>query len=196
MTAKKCETQTAAAVRPLTPQQKLFAAEYLKDLNGTQAAIRAGYSKKTAQEQASRLLSNVMVAKLIADGNNTRLAAVQYDSDTLLRELLEENRADLADLFDANNTLLPMREWPTVWRCGLVHCVEIRALYEMQGKKRVKIGELQKIRISDRIKRKELIGRHTKVQAFKDKVVLDAADPLKKLMQQITGNSIRPREDG
>jgi hypothetical protein len=40
----------------LTAQQRLFVAEYLKDGNATQAAIRAGYSKKTAQEQSSRLL--------------------------------------------------------------------------------------------------------------------------------------------
>ncbi|WP_198585325.1 terminase small subunit, partial [Escherichia coli] len=38
----------------LTDKQELFAREYLKDLNGTQAAIRAGYSEKTANEQASR----------------------------------------------------------------------------------------------------------------------------------------------
>jgi phage terminase small subunit len=49
------------AERKLTDQQKLFIAEYLKDRNGTQAAIRAGYSADTAQEQASRLLSKVMV---------------------------------------------------------------------------------------------------------------------------------------
>ena len=45
----------------LTPKQQRFVDEYLIDLNATQAAIRAGYSPKTAQEQSSRLLSNVMV---------------------------------------------------------------------------------------------------------------------------------------
>jgi phage terminase small subunit len=183
------------ANRPLSDQQKLFAAEYLKDLNGTQAAIRAGYSPKTAQEQSSRLLSNVMVAKLIADGNQARLAQVEYDSNTLLQELLQENRADMADLFDENNSLLPMREWPLVWRTGLVQGIEIEAIYETVDKVRTKIGEVQKIKISDRIKRKELIGRHTRVQAFKDKVVHDVTDPLQELMKEIIGNSIRPVED-
>lgn len=51
----------------LTDKQELFAREYLKDLNATQAAIRAGYSEKTAQEQASRLLSNVMVQSRISE---------------------------------------------------------------------------------------------------------------------------------
>jgi hypothetical protein len=43
----------------LTPKQARFVQEYLIDLNATQAAIRVGYSKKTATEQASRLLTNV-----------------------------------------------------------------------------------------------------------------------------------------
>lgn len=42
-------------------RQMLFASEYILDFNGTQAAIRAGYSEKTAAEQASRLLRNVKV---------------------------------------------------------------------------------------------------------------------------------------
>lgn len=49
----------------LTPKQERFVEEYLKDLNATQAAIRAGYSEKTAQEQSSRLLSNVMIQQFI-----------------------------------------------------------------------------------------------------------------------------------
>src|SRR5262249_53478937 len=47
----------------LTPKQERFVQEYLVDLNATQAAIRAGYSKKTATEQASRLLTNVKVSE-------------------------------------------------------------------------------------------------------------------------------------
>lgn len=47
--------------KKLTDKQRAFVLEYLKDKNATQAAIRAGYSPKTAQEQSSRLLSNVMV---------------------------------------------------------------------------------------------------------------------------------------
>ena len=49
----------------LTPKQQRFVEEYLIDLNATQAAIRAGYSEKTAQEQSSRLLSNVMVQEAV-----------------------------------------------------------------------------------------------------------------------------------
>ena len=50
----------------LTPKQQCFVAEYLVDLNATQAAIRAGYSERTANEQGARLLANVSVAAAVA----------------------------------------------------------------------------------------------------------------------------------
>ena len=54
----------------LTNKQTLFCQEYIKDFNATQAAIRAGYSKKTANEQAARLLANVSIQKNISELQN------------------------------------------------------------------------------------------------------------------------------
>ena len=48
-------------MQPLTEKQEKFCNEFLIDLNATQAAIRCGYSPKTANEQASRLLANVNI---------------------------------------------------------------------------------------------------------------------------------------
>jgi len=50
----------------LQEKQKLFCIEYLKDFNATQAAIRAGYSKKTANEQGAHLLANISIQKEIS----------------------------------------------------------------------------------------------------------------------------------
>lgn len=61
-------------MKALTRKQQRFAEEYLVDLNATQAAIRAGYSAKTAEQQGPRLLGNVGVADAIAAGQK-RLAA-------------------------------------------------------------------------------------------------------------------------
>lgn len=51
----------------ISAKQELFVDEYLIDLNATQAAIRAGYSPKTAEQQGSRLLSNVKVKGRVAE---------------------------------------------------------------------------------------------------------------------------------
>lgn len=68
----------------LTPRQKTFVAEYLVDLNGTQAAIRAGYSKRTANEQAARLLANVSVATAVQKGMDKRAQRTEIDQDRVL----------------------------------------------------------------------------------------------------------------
>lgn len=74
----------------LSEKQKRFVAEYLIDLNATQAAIRAGYSAKTAQEQGSRLLSNVMVAAEIADGAKKRIRKAEITAQDVLEGLYIE----------------------------------------------------------------------------------------------------------
>ena len=63
---------------PLTPKNGRFVKEYLVDLNGTQAAIRAGYSPKTANEQAARLLANVSVRKVIDEGEERKAKVFIY----------------------------------------------------------------------------------------------------------------------
>ena len=75
------------STRDLTPKQAEFARQYLLDLNATQAAIRAGYSAKTAQEQASRLLSNVMVRRLVEDLQKARSESTGVTADRVISEL-------------------------------------------------------------------------------------------------------------
>ncbi len=59
----------------LTDQQRLFVAEYLKDNNATQAAIRAGYSKKTANEQGARLLAKLVLRRPLRSSRKHPLCA-------------------------------------------------------------------------------------------------------------------------
>ncbi len=73
---------------PLTARQARFVKEYLVDLNATQAAIRAGYSAKTAQAQSSRLLSNVMVAEAVDAGASKQHAELDLTAQKVLAELL------------------------------------------------------------------------------------------------------------
>lgn len=68
----------------LTPKQAAFVIEYLKDLNGTQAAIRAGYSERTANEQASRLLANVNIATAVQKAMDERSERTKIDADFVL----------------------------------------------------------------------------------------------------------------
>lgn len=71
----------------LTDKQKLFCNEYIKDLNGTQAAIRAGYSEKTACEQAARLLANVRVQNYLSEIMKSKNDKLIAEQDEVLQTL-------------------------------------------------------------------------------------------------------------
>lgn len=78
----------------LTRRQRCFVDEYLVDLNGTQAAIRAGYSKRTANEQAARLLANVSVAQAVAEGMSKRSERTGVTQDWVIERLKREALLD------------------------------------------------------------------------------------------------------
>lgn len=75
---------------PLTPKQAAFVTEYLVDLNATQAAIRAGYSERTAQEQSSRLLSKAIVADEIKKRREKIGAKIELTVEKVLAGLMRE----------------------------------------------------------------------------------------------------------
>ena len=73
----------------LNEKQKQFCEEYIIDLNGTQAAIRAGYSEKTANRIASELLTKLDIQEYICKLKNKRSERVKYSQDELMRDILE-----------------------------------------------------------------------------------------------------------
>lgn len=82
----------------LTPKQERFVAEYLINLNANQAAIRAGYSAKTAAEQAHDLLRKPQIASAVSDAQQVRSQATGVTAERVLQEI-----ARLA-FFDAHTT--------------------------------------------------------------------------------------------
>ncbi len=76
-------------MRKLSKRRAVFVAEYLLDLNATRAAIRAGYSERTAQEQSSRLLSSVMVQQEIQKRMEKRAAKVELKAEEVIVTIRE-----------------------------------------------------------------------------------------------------------
>ena len=153
----------------LTPKQQRFVLEYLVDLNATAAATRAGYSEQSAKRIGWQLLQRPEVSEAIQAAKIARSNETGITAEWVLRTLAEEKTADLAELYDDAGNLLPVKQWPMVFRRGLV--VGVESVDEFGG---VVDGERQsvtvrKVKLSDRIKHLELIGRHVDVQAFKDR---------------------------
>jgi phage terminase small subunit len=155
------------ASKPLTPKQQRFCEEYLIDLNATQAAIRAGYSAKTGYAIGEENLKKPEIAMEIDRLKAERSKETKIDAGWVQKRLAAEAEADIADIYDEHGGLKPIREWPLIWRQGLVQGIETE---EIRGTDGSVLGMARKIKLDSRIKRTELLGRHVAVQAFKDQV--------------------------
>lgn len=160
----------------LTVKQQRFVEEYLIDLNATQAAIRAGYSAKTAEVQGSRLLSYAKVAEAVKAAMEKRSSETAIDAAWVLKRLASEAEADIADIYTEGGDLKPVHEWPLIWRKGLVAGLETSA------------GDdgmiVHKVKLSDRTRRLELLGKHIDVGAFEEKFRHDAGADLANAIAQ------------
>lgn len=154
----------------LTDKQELFAREYLKDLNATQAAIRAGYSEKTANEQGAQNLAKLSVANRISGLKAVRNQEIGIDASYVLRRLVEIDQMDVLDILLANGELKPIKDWPKVWRTTLSGM----DVTEMAGDA---AGLLKKIKWPDKVKNLELLGKHVSVQAFKEQTKTEHTVP-------------------
>ncbi len=159
----------------LTHKQRRFVEEYLLCASATKAAINAGYSARSAQVTSSRLMDDPKILAAIEEAQAERSERTQVDADYLLKRLHEEVDADIADLYDEETgDLLPVHEWPPVWRRGLVAGVEIEAI-TADG---VEVGKVKKLKLSDRVRRIEALGRHVSVNAFRENIRVEGLDGL------------------
>lgn len=151
MTEKHCD---------LTIKQRIFVQEYLIDLNATKAAIRSGYAASSARQVGSENLSKPYIQAAIADAMAARNERLNFDSDMILQRLVQIDQMDLADVFTSSGHLKPLAEWPLVWR---------QSIAEMDVIERYKSGEIltvKRLRLPDKLRNLELIGRHCRVGAW------------------------------
>ncbi|HFF4143460.1 TPA: terminase small subunit [Acinetobacter baumannii] len=163
----------------LRGKQKIFVHEYLKDLNATQAAIRAGYSAKTAGSIGDENLKKPEIQKAIKEAQEQRIKRLNVDADYVLHRLVEIDQMDVLDIMNDDLSLKPISEWPPIWRqyiSGLDNMEE----FDGRGDDRTMIGYLRKIKWPDKVKNLELLGKHISIGAFKDRVELgnDPENPL------------------
>jgi phage terminase small subunit len=150
----------------LTPKQKLFAQEYLVDLNATQAAIRAGYSKKTARQTGTENLSKPVIAERIQELMNERAERVKYTSDQALRDLAGIIRFDFRKLYDDFGDVLPVCEWPDDAVLGVAgHDVSSIRFSRDKDDEPLNLFT-KKLKFRDKLKAIELAMKHNAVGAM------------------------------
>lgn len=170
----------------LTEKQALFVEEYLVDLNATQAAIRAGYSEKTATEQASRLLTNVKVQEEIQRAMAQRSARTEITQDRVLQELAAIGFSRTTDFVkitaDGRVKLTPTDEL-TVEQGRAVASIK-------EGKHGVEL------RLYDKLGALHLIGRHIGMFTGKESQQDEVEDDgLMSALDKIAGNIFDDGDD-
>lgn len=185
----------------LTPKQQAFVAEYLIDLNLTQAAIRAGYSEKTAKAQGSRLLTNVDVAAAIAEAQAKRANKLEITQERVLKELARIAFADIRKVVKWGNTELRMVPGidgqETLEPYHGVAVVDSELIDDDTAAAISEVGEGKfgiHVKLNDKKGALELIARHLGMLNDKVKVQGDADNPLTVLHKQISGTSFKPAE--
>ena len=144
----------------LNPKQTRFVAEYLVDLNATQAAIRAGYSAKTAESIGLQLLRKTHVAQAIAAGKAKQLARADLSASRVLEELRRLAFIDTRGFFDEHGNLKPMKELTEEQGSALAGLEVII--------KNAKAGdgvtdEIHKIKLWDKTRAIEMLAKHYKL---------------------------------
>ena len=157
----------------MTDKQKRFCDEYLIDLNATQAAIRAGYSEKTATEQGARLLANVKVQEYIQERKDKRIKRTEITQDMVLKELATiafSNATDYARvvekdaMVEVNGVTVPLEDAegnPMKYRT-----VEPTLTSELTEEQKKALAVVKKgkdgfeIKPYDKVRALELLGKH------------------------------------
>ncbi|WLH55595.1 terminase small subunit [Pseudomonas sp. FP2294] len=160
----------------LNDRQSRFVIEYLVDLNATQAAIRSGYSKKTAGQIGDENLKKPQIAQAIKEAMDSRNQRVQINADYVLNRLVEIDQLDVLDILDNAGNFKPIMEWPKTWRQTLSG-VDLQEI--MLGDVETVI---RKIKWPDKLRNLELLGKHVAVSAFREQVEVNVTHTLSERM--------------
>lgn len=161
--------------RGLTPKQEMFVREYLVDLNGTQAAIRAGYSPKTAGQIAERLLRKGEIQVAVRQETDKRQVRTEITADRVLSELAAIGFADTTQAIYIENGQVRVRDTVDLPERLRPAIAEIRETTTKDG------GSLS-IKFHDKRGALELMGKHLGI--FRDNPG-DEAPPVAKVEIEI-----------
>ena len=140
------------AIDGSTEQQKLFAYAYFNNKgNGTQAAITAGYSEKTAASTASRLLTYVNIQDILKELTAELRERAIVTKEQIAAELAKIGFSDIRKIFNEEGNMLPVHEIPDEAASCLAG-VDVDHLFGVTIEGRAIIGETKKVKLWDKLK--------------------------------------------
>lgn len=146
------------AGRPITPQQELFAQEYVKTLNGTQAAIAAGYSERSASAQASDLLNRPNVKARIIELKDRVREANAVTAQRVIDELAKVALSNIKHYVDAGNEVKDLSEIPDEHGAVVSSIKVTKKTYE--GENGSSTEKTVAFKLWDKVAALDKLGRH------------------------------------
>lgn len=143
----------------LTPKIKRFCEEYIKDLNGTQAAIRAGYSVKTANEQASQILARLSVQNFISELKQSLSNKNEGLAQQVIDELKKLGFANIQDYIDPENEIKDLTKITRDKAAAVESIKKTVTEFSGGGESAGKKTSIQ-FKLYDKISALEKLGRH------------------------------------
>ena len=169
-------------VAKLTDKQQRFVDEYLIDLNATQAAIRAGYSAKTADQQGSRLLANVKVKQAVAEKQAQRSKRTGVNQDRVVLELAKVAFAKMTDIVDSNGRI---KEDASPDDLACIESIKYKESDNEYG------GSVEReVKIASKLKALELLGKHLGMWSDKFNVTVEKSEKLDDIISQLGGEGL------
>lgn len=140
-------------ITEVSPKRERFCQEYIIDLNGKQAAIRSGYSERSAEVTASRLLSDDKVKGRISQLMEDRLERTKLTQDSVISELRKIAFSDIRDFVEWDNLGVTIKSSVGI-SASSSQCVS------MVSQKANKFGDTISFKLHDKVKALELLGNH------------------------------------
>lgn len=171
------------------PRHETFAQEYVLKGNAT-AAYRLAYKTKsqtdaTIYSAASHLLKepkvSTRVAELQARASQVAEEKFEINAEYVLKHLHDVVEMKISDILQDNGRVKPISLWPDVWQ----QTIQGLDVVEMVGKDEEPAAIIRKLRLPDRAKYLDMLGKHVQVQAFKDRVEHEAGRSLTDLLAEI-----------
>lgn len=166
----------------LSDKQIRFCEEYLIDLNATQAAVRAGYSKKTANRIGSENLSKPDIQDYIQKKQQELKKKLSVSQEMVVEQFRKLAFSDIRKFYKEDGSLKKIHELDDDSAAALAG-VEVDELWEGFGEDRKQVGVTKKIKRWDPNKALESLARH--LGMFKDSITLNADEELKALYKTI-----------
>lgn len=126
-----------------------FVDEFMLDRNATEAAIRAGYSAKSARTIGPRLLRDVAILAEVNKRGAERSQRLGITADRIMQEYERLALLDVADLFNPNGTMKRLDEMPEDARRA-ISGIEIMEEFQGRGEDRVFLGYVKKLKLADK----------------------------------------------